>query len=230
MSDTEDYLLSTLLLALPDEQRAALERELLPLARSAALGELTADIGHDLANPLFAVLGLVELLLLDAVPGSPAGERLRLVQQTALELKEGLRALLDYARPAEGQESAVLDDAARAVTALVRHGRAKELQVTATYSAEPVVVGCPAGALAQAALHLVATARASAGDAGAIEVEVAANDMQGVLRVRPAAPGGVGVVAAGRIAADHGGSLEQDGDALVLRLPLWGQTGQTPGG
>ena len=221
MSDTPEYLLSTLLPALPGEQRAALERELLPLARSAALGELAADIGHDLANPLFAVLGLVELLLLDAVPGSPAGERLRLVQQTALELKEGLRALLDYARPAEGTENASLDDAARAATALVRHGHAKELQVTATCPAEPVVVRCPAGALAQAALHLVAAARASTGDAGAIEVEVASLDMQGVLRVRPAALGGVGLVAAGRIAADHGGSLEQEGDALALRLPLF---------
>ena len=63
--------------------------------------------------------------------------------------------------------------------------------MTATYPAEPIVVRCPAGALAQAALHLVAAARASAGDAGAIEVEVAANDTQGVLRVRPAAAGGV---------------------------------------
>lgn len=218
MPDTPEYPLSTLLPALPDEQRAALERELLPLARSAALGELAADIGHDLANPLFAVLGLVELLLRDAVPGSPVAERLRLVEQTALELKAGLRALLDYARPAEGTESASLDDAARAATALVRHGNAKALQVTATYPAGPVVVRCPAGALAQAALHLVAAARASAGDAGAIEVEVAAD---GVLRVRPAAAGGVGIIAAGRIAADHGGSLEQEGDALALRLPRW---------
>lgn len=222
MPETPNYLLSTLLRALPPEQRAALERELLPLARSAALGELAADVGHDLANPLFGVLGLVDLLLLDAAPGSPTAERLRLVEQSALELKTDLHALLDFARPAEGRASAALDAAARAATALVRHGHGKELQVTATYPAEPVVVHCPAGPLAQAALHLVAAGRASAGDAGAIEVEVAVNDRQGVLRVRPAATGGVGVLAAGRIAADHGGSVEQDGHALALRLPVWG--------
>lgn len=216
MSSTPEYLLSTLL-ALPEERRAALERELLPLARSAALGELTADIGHDLANPLFAVLGLADLALLDAVPGSRMEERLRLVKQTALELKDDLRALLDYARPVEGHESASLDDAARAATALVRHGYAK-LKVSATYPPEPVVVRCPPGALAQAALHLLAAARASAGDTGSIEVEVAAD---GVLRIRPAAAGGLGVVAAGRIAADHGGSLEHDEEGLALRLPLW---------
>jgi signal transduction histidine kinase len=217
MTATPQYLLSTLL-SLPAERRAGLERELLPPARSAALGELAADVGHDLANPLFAVLGLVELVLADAEPGSRAEERLRLVRQTALQLKDDLRALLDFARPAEGHESSRLDEAARAATALVRHGRAKELKVTEIYPAEPVVVRCPAGALAQAALHLVAAARTSAGDAGSIEIEVAED---GVLRVGPAAPDGLGVIAAGRIAIDHGGSLAQEGDALTLRLPLW---------
>jgi signal transduction histidine kinase len=216
MPKTPQYPLSALS-GLPDEQRATLERELVPLARAAALGELAADIGHDMANPLFAVLGLVDLLLVDAADGSPHEERLGLIKQTALELKESLRALLDYTRPVEGHESAALDDAARAATALVRHGHAKELQVAATYPAEPVVVRCPPGALAQAALHLIAAARSSVGDAGSIEVEVAAD---GVLRVRPAALGGLGLVAAGRIAADHGGSLEQAGDALALTLPL----------
>jgi signal transduction histidine kinase len=215
MSDTPKYLLSTLVLT--DEQRTALEQQLLPLARSAALGALTADIAHDLANPLFAVLGHVDLLLLDAEPGSPLQQRLQLVKQTALELKDGLRALLDYARPPEGLASAALDDAVRVATALIRHGYGKELQIAATYPAEPVVVQCPPGELAQAVLHLVAAAREAAGDAGSIEVAVAAD---GVLRVRPAAAGGLGVVAAGRIAADHGGSLEADGDALVLRLQV----------
>ena len=217
MAAAPQYLLSTLL-GLPEEQRAELERELLTPARSAALGELAADVGHDLANPLFAVLGLVDLVLADAEPGSPAQERLRLVRQTALQLKDDLRALLDFARPIDGHESASLDEAARAATALVRHGRAKELKVTASYPAEPVVVHCPAGPLAQAALHLVAAARASVGDAGSIEIEVTED---GALRVGPAAPGGLGVIAAGRIAADHGGSLAHEVGALTLRLPLW---------
>jgi signal transduction histidine kinase len=217
MPDPAEYPLSTLLLGLPSDERSALERQLLPVARSAALGELAADIGHDLANPLFAVLGLVELMLLDTAADAPEAERLRLVEQTALELRAGLRTLLDFARETEGPETAALDDAARAATALVRHGRAKELQVSADYPAEPVVVRCPERAVAQAALHLVAAARASAGDAGSIEIEVTP---AGVLRVRPAAAGGLGVIAAARIASDHGGSLEADRDGFALRLPL----------
>jgi len=221
MSDPPKYLHSTR--PLTEEQQKALEREILPLTRLAALGALAGDIAHDLANPLFAVLGHVDLLLADAAPGSPAEQRLRLVKETALELREDLHDLLDYARPPEDGERAELDAAARAATALVRHGHAKELQVSAAYPAQPVVVRCPPGELAQAALLLVIAARATAGDAGSIELEVTAD---GALRVRPALGDGVGVlaagcIAAGCIAANHGGSLEQDGDALVLRLPLW---------
>src|SRR3954468_14882804 len=181
MTAPPKYLLSTLLLDLPDEQRAALERELVPLARSGAVGELAADIGHDLANPLFAVLGLVELMLLDAPPGSRAQERLRLLEQAGLELKNDLQTLLHYVRPAEGHESAALDAAARTATALVRHGYGKELRAVETYPAEQVFVQCPVGELVQAALHLLAAARTSAGDDGAVEVDVATNDTHGVL-------------------------------------------------
>jgi hypothetical protein len=54
---------------------------------------------------------------------------------------------------------------------------------------------------------------------------VAADGVYGVLRVSPAAPDGVGVLVAGRIAADNGGSLDQEGDALALRLPLLTERG-----
>lgn len=214
MPGTPEYLLSTL--GLTDVQRAELERELLPLTRTAALGELTGDIGHDLANHVFAVLGHVDLLLLDAEPGSPAAERLQLVQQTALRLKDELRALLDFARPQEPRESAALDDAVRAAVALVRHGLGLELQVAETYPDGPVVVRCAPAELVQAALHLVAAARTTAGNGGSIDVTVTAD---GVLRVTPAATGSLALVAARRIALDHGGTLEPDGDSLVLRLP-----------
>ncbi len=220
MTASTDYLLSTLS-GLPAGQRAALERELVAVARRSALGDLTADIGHDLANPILAILALVELLVLDAEPGSPLEERLRLVRQTGLELKESLAALLDFSRPPVDRESSALDDAARAAVRLVRHGTAKRLEVDALYPPEPLVVRCGPGPLVQAALHLLAAAREATGDAGPIVVGVAQDDAHGILRVSPAREDGLGIVAAGRIAVDHGGSLARDGDALALRVPLW---------
>lgn len=216
MPDSPEYLLSAL--GLTNEQRAAVERGLLPLGRAAALGRLAGEVGHDLANGLFAVLGHVDLLLVDADPDSPAAERLRIVKQTALELKDDLRALLDYANPAHGGESAALDDATRIATALVRHGDAKQLAIDASYPDGSVVVRCPPDELTQAALHLVAAGRAAAGNTGSINVSVTED---GTLRVQPAVNRTLGVVAATRIAVDRGGSVEQDGDGLLLRLPLW---------
>lgn len=189
----------------------------MPLARSAALGDLAADVAHDVANPLFGVLGLVEILLEDATPGTADADRLQLLHRTALELRATLRGLLDFARSQEyGPERygtpGDLAAAARTALGLVRHGRGRSLEVEERLPAEPRLVACPEPALEQAALHLLLAAR-DAG--GTVSVEVRA----GGLRVAPAGAESVGVLVAARIAADHGGALEADGDGRLLRLP-----------
>jgi signal transduction histidine kinase len=213
MQHPPNYLQSTLL-SLPDDQRAAVERELTGHARDAVLGTLAADVAHDIANPLFAIIGLVELLLTDAAPGSQEEERLLLIRNTGLDLKDSLRDLLDLARaaaeaPTTAGTGTDLVDATQKALRLARRGRGKYVEVLERYPAEPVVVACPAPLVVQAALHLLAAAR----DGDRIEVEVASD---GLLRVTPPAPDGFGTLAAARIAADHGGSLENGS----LRLPL----------
>ena len=209
MGDTA--LLSTLV-SLPDGERAAVERELVPLLRAAALGELAADVAHDVANPLFGVLGLVDLLLEDAAPGSEGEARLQLLRQTALEMKGTLQALLDYARaPTDGTEADPAA-AAQAALTLVRRGIGKRLVIEERYPQEPVRVACGQARLTQAILHLLLAAR-GAGGAVVLEVEPLA------IRVSPAGGASVGTAAAGRIAADHGGGLTVEDGAWVLRLP-----------
>src|SRR5258706_11847520 len=150
-----DILLSTLL-SLPDDRRAAVERQLVPLTRSAALGELAADVAHDVANPLFGVIGLVDLLLDDAEAGSEAAARLQLLKESALEMKDTLRVLLDFARVADNDAGhASLDDAVRSALQLLRHGVGRTVVVEERYPAEPVRVPCPAGPLVQAVLQLL---------------------------------------------------------------------------
>jgi len=195
---------------MPDDERAAVERELVTLARSVALGELAGDIAHDVANPLFGVLGLVDLLLEDSAAGSEEEDRLRLLRQTALEMKDTLRLLLDFARAGGRQTAeASLEEAARQAAALVRHGAGRSLALEERYPAEPVVVPCPPDLLVQAVLHLLAALR----DAERVTLEVS----DGALRLSPAPPESFGVAVAGRIAADSGGRLERDGGWLSLR-------------
>ena len=49
-------------------------------------------LAHEINNPLFAILGLTELLLAEAEQGSRTRERLELIQDCALEIKEIVRA------------------------------------------------------------------------------------------------------------------------------------------
>ena len=75
------------------------EREaLLEAGRLSAFGELVRGLAHEINNPLFGMLGLVDLLLADLEPGSPEHDRLLLVRQSGLEIKEITHALLRFAR------------------------------------------------------------------------------------------------------------------------------------
>jgi signal transduction histidine kinase len=207
-----EVLLSTLL-SLPDDSRADVERLLVPLARAAALGELAADVAHDIANPLFGAIGLVELLLEDAVPGSEVAERLQMLQESTLEMKGTLQVLLDFARVADdGAGNASLDDAVRGALRLLRQGAGRSLAVDERYAAEPVIVPCPPGALVQVVLQLLLAARGTP----RLVVEVSGAG----LRISPAPAESVSTLVAERIVTDHGGLLDRDESSLTLRWPL----------
>jgi signal transduction histidine kinase len=209
---SDDQLLLSTVLSLPDTERAAVERALAEVARAAALGGLAADIAHDVANPLFGVLGLVELLLDDATPGSEDEDRLRLLRRTVLDLKGSVGALLDFARPAPAAPArAELATAATSALGLVRHGAGKALEVEERYG-EAEAVACPEPLLVEAVLHLLLAARAGGGP---LELDVEGR----TLRVAPAGPESLGELAARRIAAGQGGSLTRNGGAFVLTLP-----------
>ena len=206
-----DILLATLL-SLPDERRAAVERLLVPLARAAALGELAADVAHDVANPLFGAIGLVDLLLEDAAPASEDAARLQMLKETALEMKRTLQVLLDFARLAgDDADQASLDEAVRSALGLLRHGEGRSVVVEERYSAEPVLVPCPAGPLVQAVLQLLLAGRGLPG----LAVEVSGAS----LRISPAPAESVGTLVAERIVTDHGGRLERAAGSLTLRWP-----------
>jgi signal transduction histidine kinase len=207
MPEPLSILLSTLR-SLPDGERVAVERELVPLVRAAALGKLAADVAHDVANPLFGILGLVDLLLEDARAGSEDEARLRLVAQTALEMKATVRALLDFARSDDDAQHASLAEATRGAIELLRHGIGRSLEIEERYEAEHAVVPCPRGLLVQAVLQLLAGAR----QGGRLGVEVG----DGRLELSPPPVESLGTLVALRILDDHGATAERTADSLRL--------------
>ena len=194
------------------------DAELKSLARNAAIGALAADLAHDIGNSVFAVLGLVDLLLAEDVERE---ERLLLIRDTALSLKSSLQLLTEFIRNEPEPRRAPLDDVVRAALQLLGHGAGRYVEVVEQYPDAQLLVACSPDALRNAVLQIVASARAAAGERGRVDVFVALDPpAAAVLRVSPAGRDGLGLGVAARIAADHGGSFERGADGIVLRLPV----------
>jgi signal transduction histidine kinase len=247
--------------AVDPELRAALESvftlaagrlegdELVATGKQAALGSLAGSVVHELNNPLFAILGLVEFLLRDAEPGSRAHQRLELIQTTGLEMKEVARALLDFAREQPGQlEPVALDEAVASVAQLFRlTSAAKGVDIVERVDGAPVHVLGRRSELRQLLLCLFLNSKQVLPTGGTITVELSRDGTDAVLRVADTGPGlppelgeaafdafvttrgdagalGLGLTVARLIARRHGGDLvlhpAAEGANFVARLPL----------
>ena len=199
-------LLSTVQ-GLPDDERATVERALVPFARTAAIGALAADIAHDVGNSLFGLTGLLDLV----TAGEPIdAERLALLLKTAGELDAAFTPLLRFSRGGDDDRASTdLAAATREAVGLYRHGERKHRELAEVYTETASRVACPPSLAVQAVVHLLLAADP------AERVELA----DGAVRVAPARQDSLHELVGRRIAVDHGGSLDRESDALVLRLP-----------
>jgi PAS domain S-box-containing protein len=233
---------------LSEKQR--LDQQLVQSGKLAAIGELAAGVAHEINNPLFAILGLTEFLLKEAEPGSKASQRLELIQQTGLEIKEIVRALLDFAREnAEERHTAPLEEVVRSTVDLVRRTNAhKGVELVDTYDESGVLVNGSANQLKQIVLNLIANARQAMPQGGTVHVDVHRDGDCAVVTVADDGPGiepsllervfepffttrapgegtGMGLAVCYGIIQRHGGWIGIDshpgeGTRVTVRLPL----------
>jgi two-component system NtrC family sensor kinase len=234
---------------LPAPAPEADDEQLVQTAKLAALGELVRGAAHEINNPLFGILGLVEFLLAEVEPGTKAHERARLIQDSGLDIKAIVQALLGFARTQPGEVGVVrLQHAASAAAELLRcTNSAKTVELRESYAPEPVEVRGSAPRLAQLFLHLLLNAQQALGGGGTITIAVARENEWAMASVTDTGPGfrpevlakvfdpffttrrepvgpGLGLSASQQIAREHGGDLvvlpaDGRGAAVVLRLP-----------
>ena len=196
------------------EREASLET-----ARFASLGALVRGLAHEINNPLFGMLGLVELLQNENEPGTKQHERLQLVQQSGLEIKRITHALQAFA-PADShtEELVPLHEVAAQAGELVTCATAGDgLELHEDYPATPLLVRGNRVRLAQVFLSLLVNV------SGVAEVRLERDGDWALATVtcrgeRPEPAD------AAEIARMHGGDLVSEptvgGATYVLRLPL----------
>ncbi len=247
--DPEGRPNAAVVLIADQSERRAFEQQLVQSGKLASIGELAAGVAHEINNPLFAILGLAELLLLDAEPGTKAQGRLELIQSTALEIKEIVRAMLDFARDRSDERFVVslADIAAQTVDLMRRTNAAKQVEIVERYPDTDVLVEASTNQLKQILVNLISNAKhVLEADGGTITVEVGRDAGVAWAEVRDTGPGisaevaarifepffttrrevggtGLGLSVSLGIAQAHDGSLVVDstpGEGASFRLSL----------
>jgi signal transduction histidine kinase len=223
-----------------------MDRQLVQSGKLAAVGELASGAAHEINNPLFAILGLVEFLLHDSEPGTKSHERLLLIRQTGLEIKEIVKGLLDFARAGTDELVPVpLHAVVAEAVALIRlTSAAKNIEIVERYDGEAAIVGSP-NQIKQVVVDLFSNAQHALGDeSGTVTIAVTSNGDEATVSVIDDGPGiardvlprifepffttngagtGLGLAAARAIAQSHGGELtasSEPGQGATFRLTL----------
>jgi signal transduction histidine kinase len=176
------------------QRLAELESTQAQLVRStklAAIGELAANIAHEINNPLTGVLSLVELLQEESAEDASHRADLDTIRDETLRVRAIVRSLLDFARQTPPQleltdPRPVLDS----VLPLVRKRAAVGgVEIHQAHAPEPLPIVVDVSQLKQVLINLLTNAIDAMPDGGAIFVGTERQDDQVVITVRDTGPG-----------------------------------------
>ncbi|HEY1256739.1 MAG TPA: ATP-binding protein [Terracidiphilus sp.] len=231
------------------ESAEEIEAELELSRRMAAIGRLTRGVGHEVKNPINAIVVHLELLkskLGDA--SAPAVRHLEVIEAEIHRLDRVVQMLADFSRPVELQlreqdVCAIVGDVlALAADEFSTHG----VSVVSQLPTRPLLANIDADLLKQAVLNVMQNGAQSMPNGGRLDVVLEENQRSADLRIADQGPGipeemrekifdlyfttksggsGIGLAMTYRILMLHHGSIELQsrdghGAAFVLRIPL----------
>jgi signal transduction histidine kinase len=231
------------------ESAEEIESELELSRRMAAIGRLTSGVGHEVKNPINAIVVHLELLkskLGDS--GTPAARHLEVIDAEIHRLDRVVQMLVDFTRPVELQlreqdlRSVINDVLALAAEELSTH----DIALVSQMPPNPLMANCDADLLKQAALNVIQNGAQAMPEGGTLEVSLAEDRKFAVLRISDQGAGipdeikdkifdlyfttksggsGIGLAMTYRIVQLHHGSIEVQskldrGTEFLLRIPL----------
>ena len=231
------------------ESAEAIESEIELSRRMAAIGRLTSGVGHEVKNPINAIVVHVELLKSKLTGASaPATRHLEIIEAEIHRLDRVVQLLVDFSRPVELQ---LHEQDLRAVIGDILTLSAAELsthnvQLVSHMPEKPLMVNIDADLLKQAALNVIQNGAQSMPEGGTLRVILEEQRKFAVLRIADEGSGipedikgkifdlyfttktggsGIGLAMTYRILQLHYGSIEvqsrpERGTEFLLRIPL----------
>jgi signal transduction histidine kinase/CheY-like chemotaxis protein len=233
------------------------QAQLVQSTKLAAIGELAANIAHEINNPLTTVLGFASFIAERLKTDDPMREELTLIQEEASRARDIVRDLLQFSRQRDFMpETANLNQVLEQVITMIRRqGAFGAVNVNEQYAADLPGVEVDVSRIKQVFLNIINNAVYAMSNGGALTVSTTASSRGVRVAITDTGPGiapehrdrifdpffttkpevsgtGLGLSVSLGIVQSHGGTIEVEsevgkGTTFTVALPLR-VDGETP--
>jgi signal transduction histidine kinase len=237
------------------QQMAELKRtqaQLIQSAKLAAIGELAANVAHEINNPLTSVLGFASYLAEQVRSGQPMREELDLIIEEATRARDIVRDLLNFSRQRdfEPEVTNINTVVEQTVSMVRRQGSLENITVSEAYAEALPLVEVDVSRMKQVFLNIINNAVYAMKEGGTLAIRTSVADgtvlveftdsgigialdhldriFDPFFTTKPAVSGtGLGLSVSLGIVQSHGGTIEVQsqpgaGAVFTIKLPARG--------